>query len=295
MNCEVNDMNKEKVAYLVDSGSNVPEEYVKLGNMNVIPLKIIYKNEEFIDNVTISPQEVYDRLPDEIPTTSLPSGEVISTIFKKIQDEGFDKVICVTISSGLSGTNNMVRVISESFTDMDILTIDSKNIGVGSGLIAVQAFKYVEAGLNWETIKTKLEEDVLKSKIFFHVPTLEYLQKGGRIGLVASILGNMLNLKPVITCNEDGVYDTVAKVRGNKKSVQKAIDLTAEFAGNAKKYNLAIAYGGKTAKSQVEEIRSSLLKELPLFDEVFEGEVSPALGVHTGPGLIGIGIIVTEE
>ena len=295
MNSEVNKMNKEKVAYLVDSGSNVPEEYVKLGNMNVIPLKIIYKNEEFIDNVNITPQEVYDRLPEEIPTTSLPSGEIISDIFKKIQDEGFKKVICVTISSGLSGTNNMVRVISESFTDMEVLTIDSKNIGVGSGLIAVQAYKYVEAGLDWETIKEKVEQDVKHSKIFFHVPTLEYLQKGGRIGLVASILGNMLNLKPVITCNEDGVYDTVAKIRGNKKSVQKAIELTSDFAGKAKKYNLAIAYGGETAKAQVEEIRSALKEELPLFDEIFEGEVSPALGVHTGPGLIGIGIILTES
>lgn len=288
-------MNKEKVAYLVDSGSNVPEEYVELGNMNVIPLKIIYKDEEFIDNVNISPQEVYDRLPEEIPTTSLPSGEVISDIFKKIHNEGFKKVICVTISSGLSGTNNMVRVISESFTDMEIMTIDSKIIGVGSGLIAVQAYKYVEEGFDWETIKAKLEQDVYNSKIFFHVPTLEYLQKGGRIGLVASILGNMLNLKPIITCNEDGVYDTVAKIRGSKKSVQKAIDLTVDFAGKAKKYNLAIAYGGKTAKTQVKEIRSALEEKLPLFDEIFEGEVSPALGVHTGPGLIGIGIIITES
>ncbi|WP_034550296.1 DegV family protein [Carnobacterium funditum] len=288
-------MNKDKVAFLVDSGSNVPEEYVELGNMNVIPLKIIYKDEEFIDNVNITAQDVYDRLSEEIPTTSLPSGEVISDIFKKIQDDGFKKVICVTISSGLSGTNNMVRVISESFTDMDILTIDSKNIGIGSGLIAVQAYKYLEAGLDWETIKMKLQEDVLKSKMFFHVPTLEYLQKGGRIGLVASILGNMLNLKPIITCNDEGVYHTVAKIRGSKKSVQKAIDLAVDFAGTAKKYNLAIAYGGKTAKNQVNEIRSVLKEKLPLFDTIFEGEVSPALGVHTGPGLIGIGIIVTES
>ena len=105
----------------------------------------------------------------------------------------------------------------------------------------------------------------------------------------------MLNLKPIITCNEDGVYDTVAKIRGNKKSVQKAIDLTSDFAGKAKKYNLAIAYGGETAKVQVEEIRSALKEKLPLYDEIFEGEVSPALGVHTGPGLIGIGIILTES
>lgn len=287
-------MTEEKVAFLVDSGSNVPEEYIALGKMKVIPLKVIYKDEEYTDNVDITAQDVYDRLNEEIPKTSLPSGEVISEILAQIQAEGFKKVICVTISSGLSGTNNMVRLVAENFKDMDIFTVDSKNIGIGSGLIAVQAYNYVKNGLKWETIKDKLLEDVKKSKVFFHVPTLEYLQKGGRIGLVASILGNMLNLKPIITCNDDGVYDTVAKIRGSKKSVQKAIDLAKEFAGNAKKYNLAIAYGGKTAKAQVQEIRAELQKQLPHFEHTFEGEVSPALGVHTGPGLIGIGISILE-
>ena len=287
-------MNQEKIAFLVDSGSIVPEEIVKLGNMKVIPLKIIYNNEEFTDNVDITAQDVYDRLEEEIPKTSLPSGETITEMLEEIQSEGFEKVICVTISSGLSGTNNMVRVVAEQFKDLDIFTVDTKNIGIGSGLIAVQAYTYVAEGLDWETIKTKLEEDVAKSKIFFHVPTLEYLQKGGRIGLVASILGNMLNLKPIITCNEDGVYDTVAKIRGSKKSVQKAISLAVEFAGTAKKYHLAIAYGGKTAESQVAGIRAELKKQLPLFDKIYEGQISPALGVHTGPGLIGIGVCILE-
>jgi len=288
-------MNKQKIGFLVDSGSDVPLETLEKANMKVIPLKIIYKDKEYTDKVDIHAQDVYDRLDEEIPKTSLPSGEIISELLQEFKNEGYEKVIAITISSGLSGTNNMVRLMAENVTDLDVFTLDTKNIGVGSGLLAVKAADYVEKELDWEVIKEKLQNDVKKSKMFFHVPTLEYLQKGGRIGLVSSILGNVLNLKPVISCNENGIYYTAAKVRGNKKSIQKAIDLASEFAGDAKKYHLAIAFGGKTAEAQLDDIRVELKKALPNFVKIFEDQVSPALGVHTGPGLIGIGIQIIEE
>ncbi|MEK6189520.1 MAG: DegV family protein [Carnobacterium alterfunditum] len=288
-------MNKQKIGFLVDSGSDVPLEILEKANMKVIPLKIIYKDKEYTDKVDIHAQDVYDRLDEEIPKTSLPSGEIISELLQEFKNEGYEKVIAITISSGLSGTNNMVRLMAENVTDLDVFTLDTKNIGIGSGLLAVKAADYVEKELDWEVIKEKLKNDVKKSKIFFHVPTLEYLQKGGRIGLVSSILGNVLNLKPVISCNENGIYYTAAKVRGNKKSIQKAIDLASEFAGDAKKYHLAIAFGGKTAEAQLDDIRVELKKALPNFVKIFEDQVSPALGVHTGPGLIGIGIQIIEE
>jgi DegV family protein with EDD domain len=263
--------------------------------MKVIPLKIIYKDKEYTDKVDIHAQDVYDRLDEEIPKTSLPSGEIISELLQEFKNEGYEKVIAITISSGLSGTNNMVRLMAENVKELDVFTLDTKNIGVGSGLLAVKAADYVEKELDWEVIKEKLQNDVKKSKMFFHVPTLDYLQKGGRIGLVSSILGNVLNLKPVISCNENGIYYTAAKVRGNKKSIQKAIDLATEFAGDAKKYHLAIAFGGKTAEAQLDDIRVELKKALPNFVKIFEDQVSPALGVHTGPGLIGIGIQIIED
>ncbi|MER2227693.1 MAG: DegV family protein [Carnobacterium sp.] len=288
-------MNKQKIGFLVDSGSDVPIEVVNKANMKVIPLKIIYKDKEYTDKVDIHAQDVYDRLEQEIPKTSLPSGEVISEMLQEFKNEGYEKVIAVTISSGLSGTNNMVRLMAENIEGLDVFTLDTKNIGIGSGFLAIQAAEYVEKELEWEVIKEKLKQDVKKSKIFFHVPTLEYLQKGGRIGLVSSILGNVLNLKPVISCNDNGIYHTVAKVRGNKKSIQRAIDLATEFAGDAKKYHLAIAYGGKTAEVQVDDIRLELKKKLPNFVTLFEDQISPALGVHTGPGLIGIGVHIIED
>ncbi|SFH67274.1 DegV family protein [Pisciglobus halotolerans] len=288
-------MNKQKIAFLVDSGSDVPEEVIKKYNMHVIPLKIIFKDQEYIDKVDISAQGVYDRLDEEIPKTSLPDGETIKNMLLKIKEEGYDKVIAVTISSGLSGTNNMVRLMSEEVEDLDVFVLDTKNIGIGSGFLAIRAASYIEKGFNWEEIQEKLKKSVEKTKVFFHVPTLEYLHKGGRIGLVSSVVGNMLNLKPVISCNEDGIYHTVAKVRGNKKSIQKTIDLAVAFAGEAKKYDIALAYGGNEAEKSMKSIREAIQDRLPKIQHIYEGPISPALGVHTGPGLIGIGVSILDD
>lgn len=103
-----------------------------------------------------------------------------------------------------------------------------------------------------------------------------------------------MNLKPIITCNDEGIYHTVAKVRGKSRSVKKTIELVQEFANNSKKYNLAIAYGGETAREESEKIREIMKKKLPHFERFYFDQVSPALGVHTGPGLIGIGVQILD-
>lgn len=287
-------MNENKIAVLTDSGSDVPQEIKEKYDVKVIPLKIIFSDGEFIDKETITAQEVYDRMDKEIPKTSLPDGELIKEMFDEIKSEGYEKVIAVTISSGLSGTNNMVRVVAEQYKDLDIFVLDTKNIGIGSGFSVAEAAIQANSDLEWEAIKEKLKEGVEKAKIFFHVPTLEYLQKGGRIGLVQSVLGSLMNLKPIITCNDEGIYHTVAKVRGKSRSVKKTIELVQEFANNSKKYNLAIAYGGETAREESEKIREIMKKKLPHFERFYFDQVSPALGVHTGPGLIGIGVQILD-
>ncbi|WP_080146355.1 DegV family protein [Marinilactibacillus piezotolerans] len=288
-------MNKHKIAILTDSGADVPESVKEQFNVKVIPLKIIFKDGEYVDKLNITAEEVYKRMEKEIPKTSLPDGEAIKEILNEIKAEGYEKVIAVTISSGLSGTNNMMRIVAEEYKDMDIFVLDTKNIGIGSGFSAVEAAFQADQGLTFEEIRANLQKSAEKAKVYFHVPTLEYLQKGGRIGLVQSVLGSVMNLKPVITCNKDGIYHTVAKVRGKAKSVNKTIELVEEYAANSNKYNLAVAYGGETAIEEAKSIREELKKKLPKYEHFFFDQVSPALGVHTGPGLIGIGVQLLDD
>lgn len=287
-------MNKQKIAILSDSGSDVPEEIIEKYDVKIIPLKILFKDGEYIDKETITAEEVYNRLENEIPKTSLPDGAAIKGILDEIKAEGYEKVVAVTISSGLSGTYNMVQLISESYEGLDIFVVDTKNIGIGSGLIAVEAAIKVDEDLPWALLKEHLAKQVEKATVYFHVPTLEYLQKGGRIGLVAGVVGSMLNLKPIISCNEEGIYHTVAKVRGSKKSLEKTMALAEDFAGESKKYRIGVAYGGSKAKDQVEKIAEELRIRLPNYVDFYVDQISPALGVHTGPGLIGMGVHVLD-
>lgn len=286
-------MNDQKIAVLVDSCCDVPQEYVDRYGMYVIPLKIIYENAEYLDGVDITPEEVYRGFDKEIPKTSLPSGDSILQIFDQIKAEGYEKVVVITLSSGLSGTNNMVNLLAKDFEGLEFFILDTKNISIGGGFHAIQAARYIEEGMSFEEIKVKLEKGVSNSKVFFVVETLEYLQKGGRIGLVASLFGNALNLKPIISCNEEGIYYTVSKVRGRKQSITKTKELALNFAKGHKRYNIAIINGD--AQELSNQIKECIMTQLPGTEIFVEKQCSPALGVHTGPGTIGIGVQILDN
>ena len=280
-------MNPQKIAVLIDSCTDVPKEYTEQEGVYSIPVLICYEDGEYRDGIDITAQKVYERLEQEVPKTSLPSLSGVEQVFARIAADGYDKVIAVTISSGLSGTHDMVQLAAAHFDWIETRVIDTKNIGMGAGLTALHAIWMIQEGRGWEEIVRQLEWDVEDTKIFFCVDTLEYLRKGGRIGLITSVLGTMLNLKPIISCTSEGVYYTAAKTRGRKSSLARAISLAQEFAGQGA-YRLAIAHG--RAQQEAEEIAGRAEELFPGAKALFLGQISPALVVHTGPGLVGVGI-----
>lgn len=279
-------MNKEKIAILVDSGSDVPQKLVEKYNMYVARLKILYKDGEYRDGTEISAEEVYSRLKEEIPKTSLPSGKDIYTLLDQIKKDGYEKVIAVTISSGLSGTYNAIRIAAKDIEGLEVFVLDTKNIAIASGYSAILAAEYIKKGLSFDEITKKLIVDAKNSKVFFTVDTLEYLQKGGRIGLVSSIIGQKINLKPTISCNEEGIYYTVTKSIGRNRSLKKTLELAVDYIGKSTNYNLGVVHGH--AEKEAEELKKALIERLPNYNIFVDGQISPALGVHTGPGAIGI-------
>lgn len=286
-------MNNEKIAILIDSCTDVPIKQINQYGMYVIPLRIVYKDKTYTDGVDITADKIYDDLKKEIPSTSLPVGEDIIKVFDKIKADGYEKVIAITISSGLSGTFNFIRLLSEEYEGLEFFMVDTKNIGIASGMNAILAAENLESGMSWEEIKTTTINNIKNSKIFFCVATLEYLRKGGRIGLVASLLGESLNIRPIISCNEDGVYYNAGKTMGRKKNIQMAMDLAEKFANTSKACNIAIVHG--YAKEEAQYIKETLIQKLKGIKEIFEGQISPVLGVHTGPGLIGICVQLIKE
>ncbi len=281
-------MANEKIAILVDSGADVPQEYVDKHPIYIAPLKIIYKDREYNDRLEISPQEVYARLEEEVPRTSLPDSGFVKELFEKIKRDGFDTVLVITISSGLSGTHNLLRLLGGECEGLRFHFVDTLNIGIGAGLQAVLAAQLIAQGEGVQSILEKLEFSIKNSRTYFCLDTLEYLIKGGRIGKVMAMVGSLLRIRPVISCNEEGVYVTVAKARGNAQALEKTISLAVAHAASQVKYAISVAHGSAVEKT--EAVMRVLKERLPGASMFLMTDLSPALGVHTGPGLIGIAV-----
>lgn len=281
-------MQKEKIAIIIDSCTDVPREYIEKYNMYVLPIIINYKDKSYLDGIDITSEQVYENLEKEIPKTSLPPVEIIKKTFEDIIKAGYEKVIAVTISSGLSGTNGIIRMISKEYQELETFIIDTKNIGLGAGLSAITAGELIEKGYSFEEIKEKILIAIKNTKIFFCVESLEYLKKGGRIGKVTYAIGTLLELKPIISCNEDGIYYTVLKAIGRKNSINKAIELSKKYSNSFEKCKIAVCNG--YAAEVANNIYKIVKEEFKNSTYIINSTISPALGVHTGPGLIGIAV-----
>ena len=286
-------MNENKIAILTDSCSDVPENMLKRFCIYQIALSINYNDKSYRDRIDITPEQVYENLQNEIPHTSLPTMGEIHEIIEKIIEDGYTQIIIPVISSGLSGTYNAIKNVCSEFKDIKTAVIDTKNIALGSGFLSVYAAQLVEKHFSFEKIVKKIEDKIGDSHIYYSLQTLQYLVKGGRLGRVEGMLGSMLQIKPIISCDEDGIYYTVEKVRGRKQSINKLIEIVEDKLKDKKNYYLTICHGyAQEEADKIKERMKSCLDNATLF---MEGQISPALGVHTGPGLIGIGFFDLDE
>ncbi|AGL03080.1 DegV family protein [Desulfoscipio gibsoniae] len=276
----------EKIALVTDSTCDLPDEILHNLNAWILPLKIIYKDRVFADRLEIQPQEVYDNLKREVPTTSQPSPEDTRSLFEKLRNQGFTHAIAIHISSGLSGTYATVKMMARQFNQIKVEVIDSKALSVALGFLVQEASRCIKRGLHFEKIVARLHEMQKDVKVFFVVKTLEYLKRGGRIGYVESTVGQILDIKPIISINNEGKYYSYCKARGRKKSINKLVDILKEQTAG-KKINLAVAHGD--AREEAAALLDKILdiKDININNAMF-CQLSPVMVVHTGRGLIGL-------
>lgn len=277
----------EKIALITDSASDISVELIEKNNIKLLPFKVMYSDGEYEDRIDITPKMMYDRLKTEIPKTSLPSIERMTNVFNEIISAGYTHAIVITISAAFSGTYNAVRLICEDFPELETFVFDSKTLTMAEGAMVLEAAKLIEEGKQFKEIIEMLPIYRDKIDLFFSIDTLEYLQKGGRIGKVAGTVGELLNIKPIITVAKDGTYRTAAKVRGSKQVVSKMTEIFKSYLEKGK-YKAWILDGNGLDKV---EILYESIKDLPNVVEcTIAGTIGPALGVNTGPGLVGLAI-----
>jgi len=281
-----------KIAILTDSTANLPVEWVKQYNILVIPLKIHWGNETLLDGVDITPNEFYARLlhSKSLPTTSQPSIQDFLQAFERLA-EGADGIVVPLISSGISGTVASAQAAARQFTQVPVEIIDTHITSMGQVLIILAAARAAEQGKSLEDVRRAADEVVKRLRVFFAVDTLEFLHRGGRINGASRYLGTALDVKPILFFNSEGKIDALERVRTKRKAMQRLITL-AEQQANGHPVHVGIVHTNVPQAAQ--EFRDEVEKRLNC-KEIFTIEFSPVIGVHVGPGTIGIALYAEDQ
>lgn len=277
----------QKIAVITDSCSDLSFDTLKKYQITMFPIRIIYKERDYLDKIEISSEEMYARLKNEIPSTSLPDLHYCEVKVNELKSEGFTDFIIIGVSSNLSGTLNALRVLAEHHPDTQFHFFDTLTLGYPQGVIAVEAAALVLAGASVETVLSKLEDIRKRTHGYIALDTLEYLKKGGRIGKVSATLGELIKLKPIISSDDEGILYTYCKVRGKKQSLSKVKEILLSYLEKGT-CSVWVLQGDALAEATVlwEELKSH-----PNINRLSLEKVGPSMGVHTGPGVVGFAIL----
>ncbi len=281
-----------KVAIMTDENSGISPEVAKEKGIFLMPMPFFINGEIKFQYVDMSLKDFYDALAQNAEvSTSQPSPGDVMDLWNSILDSGYDEIVYIPMSSGLSESCNNARIFAGDY-DGKIQVVDNHRISVTMEQSVYDAMKYAEQGMSAAQIKERLEKEAYDASIYIAVDTLSYLKKGGRVTAAAAAIGTVLNLKPVLTIQGEKL-DAYAKERGMKKArhvmVQAMLKDYAERFSEleaAGEMQLALAYSyvdDETLQSWVDEVKEAFpnadLRISPL---------SLSIGCHIGPGALAI-------
>lgn len=277
-----------KVAVVTDSTAAIPTEVFAEYPLWEAPQVLIFGEESLEDRVDIQPSQFYERLEtDPIhPTTSQVTPASFQKIFSKLLDDGYD-ILAVLVSPKLSGTIESAKQVKAMYPDAGIEIFNSESVAMGLGWQALMAARAAKDGATLAECKEVVEKARPLTGVVFAVDTLEYLHRGGRIGGGAKFLGTALNFKPILEIR-DGAVESIERVRTRRKSLARVVRLIEERIDGRKPLHLATLH----AKSEEDarwllEVGCAHLHP----EEKMYAEVSPAVGTHGGPGVVGLAFL----
>jgi DegV family protein with EDD domain len=273
---------------VTDSTADIPQSVREQLGILMVPLKVHFGADTYLDSITLQPEQFYTKLKqaDSLPTTSQPSPVDFLEVYKKILDDDPDgHIISIHLSAALSGTYQSAVMARSMLDDPERVTvIDSRTASYANGMLSVAAAEAARNGQDKDAVVELVDRLRRTYKVYFLVDTLEYLQKGGRIGKASAVLGSLLNIKPILSLDDDGEVAPVDKVRGAKKAVQRIIELLRQD------------YSGQTVDMTVlhsddleaAEQLAAQVKEHFQVNKVSYTVIGPVIGTHAGPGTLAV-------
>jgi DegV family protein with EDD domain len=278
------------IALVTDSTCNLPPSLAAERHIYVAPLYVIWGEESYKDGVDITEDELFDRLvkvgtKGELPKTSQVAPQDFVTLFEKARtQEGADEIVCAVLSSELSGTYASA-IQAQDMVDFPVHIVDTLQASWALGFPVLAGAEARDAGATPAEIVAAIHQATRHTKLLFMVESLDYLHAGGRIGGAARLLGTALNIKPILEVTPEGVINAADKVRTRKRAVAHLLRLAEQQAGGAPIQRLAVIHSG--AAEDAEMLLTQAREELKP-QEHYLSFITAVLGVHVGPGALGI-------
>ncbi|NOV03248.1 DegV family protein [Paenibacillus planticolens] len=275
------------IRIVTDSTADIPLSLRQELNIEMVPLKIHFGDEQFLDTVTLRSEEFYPKLisSPHFPRTSQPSPAEFLDLYQSLLEEPDTEIISIHLSSALSGTYQSALLASTMLEEHEgkVHVYDSRSASYGIGALVITAAKAAKAGKSAAEIIELVQKVRENFYIYFLVDTLEFLQKGGRIGKASALFGSLLNIKPILSIDREGEVAAIDKVRGQKKAIARILELLAADVPDRSIPRLHIAHANNLEGAEL--LREAIMQQFEV-QQVDYITLGPVIGAHAGPGTI---------
>ncbi len=278
-----------RIRVVTDSACDLSTAMAAERRLTIVPLSIRFGSEEFVDGSTLTTDEFWARCKASsvLPETSAPSPGAFQEAFVAAADDGYDGVLCINLSSEVSATYQAAVTAAKSVADrIPVRTVDSRSLTMGLGLMALDLADLASTGASLEELVDRAEALIRRTLVYGVVDTLEHLEKGGRIGGARALLGSLLSIKPVVTLI-DGRVEEESKQRTRARSLRYLADKARDSPPISR---LAVCNG---AAPDIDEMLD-MLSGVPVDHPLVVTDLGPVVGTHTGPGTIGVCLVVRD-
>lgn len=280
------------IKVVTDSTCYLPEAVLRQYDIRVVPLNVHFGQDTYREGVNLTPEQFYRLLATSpvLPTTSQPSPGEFHQVFAELTSAGH-QVLCLVISSHLSGTYQSAIEAQQALSGAPVVVFDSFSVAAGLALMVLTAAEMAIAGSSMEVILAHLERLRREIRLYFVVDTLEYLQKGGRIGKAAALVGSLLQIKPILAI-QDGIVQPLDRARSKPKALGRLLEHFEAQLGSKRTVQCVLVHG--QALGEAQELVAALQQRFHCARMLIT-EVGAVVGTHVGPGVVGAALAPVED
>ncbi|MFA5843636.1 MAG: DegV family protein [Coriobacteriia bacterium] len=275
------------VGIVCDSTCDLGPEWFARHDVTMVPLKVLFGDETYRDWIDMSVEDFYKRLVSApaLPKTSQPSPADFASVYADLAASGVEEIVSIHLTSALSGTFDSATLAAAD-SPVPVRVVDTRTVSQATGLVVLAAVEARDAGGDAAAVEATASATAVSTRLFFILDTLDYLVKGGRAGKATGLAASVLNIKPILVFNSDGIIEPFKKVKGTRKAY---VELAAHVAAETRRIGrvrLAMLYADRPEKA--DELRAELDAAGADYDFVTSGALGAVMGTYAGPGAVGV-------